>query len=59
MIHVRGQKRLFSCYDVDDHLLAFYTDSNGIALDGLNMAEADCAMGNVVSNLSELIRTTP
>jgi hypothetical protein len=56
VIHVRGKNRLFSCYDVDDHLLAFYTERSGMALDGLNMAEADSAMINIVTNLRELIR---
>ena len=56
IVHVRGNDRLFSCYDVADHLLAFYTERHGMVLDQLDMNESDAEMAGVIAKLEEILQ---
>jgi len=57
LIHIRGNNHLFSCYEIDDHLLAFYTDMRSDLLDSFNTTEADIKMKkNLVPELRILLQ---
>lgn len=55
VIHIRGKNSLFSCYDVDEAYLAFYTDMPQLA--GFNLAKADVLMERLIEDLRPLLNT--
>jgi len=55
LIHIRGNSHMFSCYDIEENLLAFYTEMHSAILDGFNTTEADVKMKTVVQDLRLLV----
>jgi len=56
LIHIRGANHLFSCYEFDDHLLAFYTEMQSQVMDVFNMTEADTKIKGIIGELKLLLQ---
>eukprot|EP00617_Octactis_speculum_P003173 CAMPEP_0185780226 /NCGR_PEP_ID=MMETSP1174-20130828/98404_1 /TAXON_ID=35687 /ORGANISM="Dictyocha speculum, Strain CCMP1381" /LENGTH=139 /DNA_ID=CAMNT_0028469705 /DNA_START=6 /DNA_END=425 /DNA_ORIENTATION=- len=51
-VHVAGEESVFSCYDVSQSMLAFYSDPPP---DGFDTAAVDAAVAEVIEDLNALI----
>jgi len=56
VIHIRGNNHMFSCYDVDKNLLAFYSSMHSSLLDAFNSTEADNKMSLIIQDLRLLLQ---
>jgi len=56
IIHVRGSSHLFSCYEVDKNILAFYTAMHGAVLESFNTSELDSKIQNLLTELRLLLQ---
>lgn len=56
VIHIRGNNHMFSCYDVDKNLLAFYSSMHSSLLDSFNSTEADNKMSFIIADLRILLQ---
>ncbi|CEO95254.1 Roadblock/LAMTOR2 domain-containing protein [Plasmodiophora brassicae] len=56
VVHLRGNRVMFSCYELGDHLLAFYTDMSGVDLMTYDTADADSRMGFIIADLRLLFQ---
>jgi len=56
VIHIRGNHTMFSCYDVDKNLLAFYSSMHSSLLDSFNSTEADNKMSFIIQDLRLLLQ---
>lgn len=59
VMHIKGNAHLFSLYDVDTNLLAFYSEMHGALLESFNTSQADSRMAEVVQELEVLIKLLP
>ena len=57
VVHVRGATHMFSCYDVDAYVCAFFTPMAPEALDAFDTTEADKEMAGVIEEMGMLLRT--
>jgi hypothetical protein len=55
VIHIRGTSHLFSVYDVDKHLLCFYTQMPGTVLEKFDVPSADGKMEPLIQELRLLL----
>ena len=56
MIHIKGEKSIFSCYNVGSNLLCFYSHLPPELLDTIDLASCDKAMAPKVERLQQLLK---
>lgn len=56
VIHIRGKNHLFSCYEVDKNLLAFYSDMHSVELELFDTSEADERIQPLLQEIKLLIQ---
>eukprot|EP00455_Lapot_gusevi_P036212 TRINITY_DN4020_c0_g1_i8.p1 TRINITY_DN4020_c0_g1~~TRINITY_DN4020_c0_g1_i8.p1 ORF type:complete len:165 (+),score=24.49 TRINITY_DN4020_c0_g1_i8:65-496(+) len=56
VIHIRGNNHLFSCFDIDTNILAFFSEMHGSVLDSFNTNEADQQMEPILEELRLLLQ---
>jgi hypothetical protein len=55
VIHIRGSVNLFSCYEIDKNLLAFYSEAHPAQAETFNLNEADNKMQPILQDLRLLL----
>jgi len=55
VLHIKGENHLFSCYDVGENLLVFYTDMPAKTLEQFEITDEDAKVNEICEQLKIML----